>query len=397
MASPVTSWVPETDAEKRALEEQMERLLAHPVFKSSKRSAALLRHVVQATLQGQGALLKERTLGVEVFGRDAQYETNLDPVVRTTAGEVRKRIAQYYHEPGHEHEIRIDLPAGSYQPEFHLPAEVSIETAAPSQVTGARSTKDRKVRPFARIAMTAGVVLAVAAIAVRLSMPRPPIEAFWGPVLSTSAPVMIVIGEPPHAEAPASVPTSVAGHIVNNNHVVLADAAALSRLSSFLGQHGITPQLQGSPGTNFTDLQRGPAVLIAGFDNAWTMRLTSPLRFHFASETDPNLYWIEDRRNPADHSWVVNYGMPYSSLTQDYALVARFVAPATGQVTIVAAGVGDNGTAVAGDFLTNPKYAEALAQVAPKGWENKNIEVVIATQVIDGRSGPPRILAVESW
>jgi hypothetical protein len=395
MASPATSWIPETDAEKRALEEQMERLLAHPVFKGSKRSAALLRHVVQSTLQGQGPLLKERTLGVEVFGRDAQYETNLDPVVRTTAGEVRKRIAQYYHESGHEHEIRIDLPSGSYQAEFHLPAEISFEIAASTPV--APSTKDRKVRPFVRIAMTAVVVLAVAAIAVKLAMPRPPVEAFWGPVLSTSAPVVIVIGEPPHAEAPASGPTSVAGHIINNNHVALADAVALSRLSSFLGHHGVTHQLQAAEGTNFTDLQRGAAVLIAGFDNAWTRRLTDPLRFHFAGGTDPNLYWIEDRKNPADHSWVVNYGMPYSSLTQDYALVARFVATATGQVTIVAAGVGDNGTAVAGDFLTNPKYAEALAQVAPKGWENKNIEVVIATQVIDGRSGPPRILAVESW
>src|SRR5882672_5976472 len=135
MASPITSWIPETDAERRAVEEQLERILIHPVFRTSKRCASLLRHVVHSTLHGHGALLKERTLGVEVFGRDASYDTNLDPVVRTTAGDIRKRIAQYYHQSGHETEIRIDLPSGSYLPEFHLPAELSfgLTTTLPPQ------------------------------------------------------------------------------------------------------------------------------------------------------------------------------------------------------------------------------------------------------------------------
>ena len=70
--------------------------------------------------------LKERTLGVEVFGRAPDYDTNLDPVVRTTAVEIRKRIAQYYHEEGHQNEIRIDFPAGSYLPEFRMPEKPAV-------------------------------------------------------------------------------------------------------------------------------------------------------------------------------------------------------------------------------------------------------------------------------
>ena len=81
----------------------------------------MLRYVVERAIEGQTEHLKERTLGVAVFGRDPAYDTNLDPVVRVTAGEIRKRIAQYYHEPGHESEIRIDFPPGSYLPEFHVP------------------------------------------------------------------------------------------------------------------------------------------------------------------------------------------------------------------------------------------------------------------------------------
>ena len=75
-------------------------MLANPLFSHSKRYPNLLRYVVEQTLQGQTAPLKERTLGVEVFDRKLDYDTSLDPVVRTTAGEIRKRIAQYYQGAG---------------------------------------------------------------------------------------------------------------------------------------------------------------------------------------------------------------------------------------------------------------------------------------------------------
>ena len=110
------------ELEARAIREQLERLLLHQTFRNSKRYPALLRYVVEHTLRGNVEQLKERILGIEVFGRELDYDTNIDHIVRSTAGEIRKRIAQYYHEPGHESEIRIDLPSGSYVPEFHWPS-----------------------------------------------------------------------------------------------------------------------------------------------------------------------------------------------------------------------------------------------------------------------------------
>src|SRR5258706_12869793 len=104
-------------------------MLVNPHFSHSKRYPALLRYVVEQALAGHTDQIKERTLGIEVFGRTPDYDTNQDPVVRTTAGEIRKRIAQYYHEPGHQDELRIELPCGSYVPEFHMP--VQLERPAP--------------------------------------------------------------------------------------------------------------------------------------------------------------------------------------------------------------------------------------------------------------------------
>jgi hypothetical protein len=106
------AWTPSTDAEKEALLEQLERLLENQHFHKSKRFPAFLRFVVAEALSGRSEGLKERTLGIEVFGKDPNYDTTEDPIVRVTAGEIRKRIAQYYQEPGHEKEIRLLLPPG---------------------------------------------------------------------------------------------------------------------------------------------------------------------------------------------------------------------------------------------------------------------------------------------
>src|SRR5271170_3713538 len=98
--------------------EQLNRLLAHPLFTNSKRYPVLLAYTVEQALLGNAGELKERTIGIEAFGREPSYDVNLDPVVRTTAAEVRKRLIQYYYSPEHAGELVIELPLGSYVPSF---------------------------------------------------------------------------------------------------------------------------------------------------------------------------------------------------------------------------------------------------------------------------------------
>ena len=84
--------------EPSLIREQLNRLLAHTLFSQSKRYPVLLSYIVEQTLLGNAAYLKERTIGVEAFGRAPEYDVNLDPVVRTSAAEVRKRLVQYYYD-----------------------------------------------------------------------------------------------------------------------------------------------------------------------------------------------------------------------------------------------------------------------------------------------------------
>ena len=92
------AWHPQTKQDRDAILRELEAVLASPHFCNSKRYPTLLQYIVENTLAGKLDLLKERTLGVEVFDRPPTYDTNTDTVVRYTAGEVRKRLLLYYSE-----------------------------------------------------------------------------------------------------------------------------------------------------------------------------------------------------------------------------------------------------------------------------------------------------------
>src|SRR3984885_6159667 len=109
---------------------QLDLLIRDEVFRSSKRSVAFLKYVVEMTLNGSADQIKERTIGVEVFGRHPSYDTNLDHIVRTAATELRKKLATYYVDEKHRSELRMGLIPGSYIPRFALPGQArhTVET-----------------------------------------------------------------------------------------------------------------------------------------------------------------------------------------------------------------------------------------------------------------------------
>jgi len=109
------------------------QVIASPAFKGSRRSQQFLQFVVENALDGHFGELKERNLGIKLFDRPPSYNTADDAIVRVTACDVRKRLLQYYAEIDKASEFRIELPLGSYIPEFQrvpVPlASVSPESA----------------------------------------------------------------------------------------------------------------------------------------------------------------------------------------------------------------------------------------------------------------------------
>jgi len=180
--------------------------------------------------------------------------------------------------------------------------------------------------------------------------------------------------------------------------VIIDDISPLVDIAGMLQIHGKSYKIRGEAATTLTDLRQGPSVFIGAFDNNWTLRAIGPLRFHFANNADMSKFWIEDRQDPSHKNWLLDRTVQQETGTyKDYAIVARFIHPDTDRPVVVVAGLARGGTVAAGEFLVDPQYIRDLAQQAPKGWQRKNIEVVLETQIIDGRSGPPRIAAVHVW
>jgi hypothetical protein len=408
-----------------AIREQLDRLLAHPLFANSKRYPALLAYTVEQTLLGNASELKERSIGIEVFGRAPTYDANADPVVRITAGEVRKRLSIYYYDASHSGEPIIELPIGSYVPIFRQPdappdpplllPQPELVQPAPQGAMIAPSPSEPRRSRLGWLLVTCLAALACAAgvgIGLRIH-PPPPVEQptnvdrFWEPFISSPTPTTFCLGEPAKNinmdsinsfDAPVTPPPQpqqlyVRLHLSGN--LALADVVTLTRTAAALDTHHKTFRVVPASEASFAQLREGPIVLIGAFDNIWTLRVTQNLRFGFESKDGVAL--IVDRKSQQKTTWATAWDLPYQKLSRDYAIVARIHDSTTGQPVIIAAGISEEGTEAAGEILYNSVYLDSLLAKLPANWEKLNMEAVIETQVIEGHSGPPNILAVETW
>lgn len=109
------------------LQDHLKEVLEGDAFKGSHRSGQFLKHVVDQAIAGRFDCLKERVIGIEVFGRSPSYDTGTDAIVRVTASDVRRRLLQHYGRPGTAPEFRISLPSGSYIPKItHEPRHYKV-------------------------------------------------------------------------------------------------------------------------------------------------------------------------------------------------------------------------------------------------------------------------------
>ncbi len=400
-------------APSHLIEQQLLRIQSSPHFSHSRRYPSFLSYVVHKTLTGCQEELKERTIGIEAFGRSPNYDLNADPVVRVTAGEVRKRLAQYYYQPEHMEELRIELRPGSYIPEFKLapgqPAALSIEAPALQEP----ATQPAEVLPVSELphatkasyrskklilALAATLLIPVSVLLGGSYFHTSAVKLFWRPILDNHEPVLISVGSVlalTHSQDSGAGDTSVGGHPLHSDPVALADTIAMAKLQEVLGGRNRTINVESSAQTSFSDLQKGPIVLISGFNNPWTMRLTEPMRFHFVRPS-VDTFEIEDRVDPK-RKWSVYTSLALNKVTDDYGLIARFYDPLTEQIVIVAAGIGENGTIAAAEALSDERSLEDLKQDHRMPSEKANFEAVVQVRMIDGKPGRPKIVATSIW
>jgi len=372
--------------------EELERILASHEFQASKLCQNFLRYTVENTLAGQSANLKERTIGIEVFGKPTSYDPSDDAGVRVKAGEVRKRLRSYYLNQPVEAKVLIDLPSGTYIPEFHLLN--GTEKRISGQLSG------RRGRYLILIAAAALVLASVASLAFYWLRPPPVADSlreFWSPVFQSQKPVLVCAAPVPvYSDIRAlsvEPPTKVGDFaLIPDQFAAIGDVNTSLQIANLFGQMKEPYKLRIGKEVLYRDLRDGPAVLV-GFSYTQWHQIGDQFRYSIDLSHRP----FGVSQNGALTNWTIKTHPDDPELHEDYAIVSRFFYPGTNDMIVEITGISHYGTEAAGDLVTNPTLLPQVLRKLPAGWQQKNFQIVMHVDVISGFPSVPTVVATYVW
>jgi hypothetical protein len=395
-----------TEKRRATALKELANVLESEYFRGSQRCCHFLEYSVHFVLDGRPIHeLKERTLGVEVFHKAGDYDTAQDNIVRVTANEVRKRLAQYYGNAHHSENLTIQLPSGSYAADLRWSEEDSpppapgVSATEPGTPVLANLNLEEVHRSRIGWQITAACVLTLAVLSAvivyRHMRATDAIYGVWSPILENPRAAVICISQP-LAYRPNSnmdIPLGPEDRMIPmaDSFVGTGDAFALADIARLLSTRGKDWQLLPGNSTPSQTLLAGPIILIGVHANKWTRDMMGNLRFFFGIDNA-----IYDRSNP-NVKWSLDNLAPDWKTDEDYALVSRFTNPGSGQPVIVIAGLTNFGTQAAGEFFTDQSLLSEALQKAPKDWRHKNFQFVLHTKIIGNTPERPTVVATNYW
>lgn len=424
-----------------AVKAELCSMLEAPIFAHSSRCKRFLSHVVNQTLQGRADELKERTIGVSAFDRPSDYDTAEDPIVRVTANEVRKRIGQFYQDSPNSHTVQIEIPKGAYIPEFRiLPAKrngsagmmpISAPWQSVSPANGSKTSPDFHENPqnraslndsppfgsglvesknlarrklWSRIALLA-ILISAGATAANIWMVRSQrsYPRIWDSFQHAKVPVLVCLGahDIPEVSGNGNPDSDTFSNLVMHRQTIpIDDVSVITEVASLLGKQGVAFRVSAAGLTSLSDFRRQPVILIGAVDNIWTQRLTQALRYRLdvanSQAGQVPIATITDSIQPSGNSWTIDFSSPVSTWKSDYAIVARLDDPITGVPVLIDAGLGNDGSLAAAEFITSGASQSRLAN-DPLCRKKSNFEAIIETDIIGMRPGPPHLIRLECW
>jgi hypothetical protein len=335
------------------IESELKRILSSDFFKSSARCRDFLKHVVWVSCSVSPESLKERTIGVAVFGRAPDYDTGADAIVRVKATEVRRRLAQYNQSADPHRPVAIELNPGSYAPKITR----RTYPEAPLEDVPSKRSSGKIIIGAAIASLCLGLVWIIYAIPFAAS----PVKKFWRPFFGKER-LIICISNP------------AAYYLSVDELAKHGDSAKAFDLSEKLQTLGLPSRIAIANDVSASDLKASPVLLLGGPKyNRWTLPLTQNLRFTFkiidnkpriVDRDAPTRFW--DDQNPIAEK-----------TSEDYVVITRLVDSSFGRAVICVAGLKAVGTRAGAELIVNPAFLEKASKFAPEDWEKKNLQFVI--------------------
>ncbi len=370
---------PEIAAKEPELREHLRKLFESSSFKGSRRSQQFLQHIVEKALAGQADELKERSLGVALFGRVPSYDTGEDAVVRVTASDVRKRLHQFYSET--ETPIRVELLAGSYTPEFrYVPSRVPELLPPPASAPGGKGGGW-----WRSVALPAALVAALSVLGILLwnrqrgtasLSPRQVLP--WSVLLKDDRQLQLVLADPDvsamqeltgtqislpdyanrrYLADPETLSTDMrkAFRLLRGANVAAADVGIAVSVSRLAGSSSARMKINTARSMQLSAFRTDDDFVVLGSyrSNPWGMLYQDQLDFDFVRDPELNREIVRNKRVQAGE--LARY-VPTAGgwdTGDAFAIVALVGNPNQAGKVLLIAGTNAEGTEAAGQFVTN--------------------------------------------
>jgi hypothetical protein len=402
---------------KALLERHLVEVTKGAAFKGSQRSAQFLEYVVQQSASGRPELLKERLIGIKLFGRVPTYDTGEDAIVRVTATDVRRRLSQHYSSTGRSSEFRISLPLGKYVAEIvQTPATVGFPllwTGDPISAPEAMPPTTPPPSPDVRAAATASplpggrtwllasacmmaVGLASLGFAwwlmghLRHSVPAPQhAVAPWSSLFDGSRPVLIVASDPnieetqriahagialseyanqhylpPNVDQLPAMEVDFIKNILRGNKISSVDGSLIAGLVGLMAPGHFKPDVKAARDIRPEDLETSENLILLGSprSNPWAAMYDPLLDFRFVFDDLTQRELVRNvRPAPGEKTEYIPTAGGFDT-GKSYATISVFqMSGHVGKVLLIA-GANGEGTGAAGALVTDPSRWESALQ-----------------------------------
>jgi hypothetical protein len=375
-----------------------QRIVDSPQFCKSPRLSQFLLYIVAKTLQGRQNEVTEQQIGVHVFGRPHGYRTVDDNIVRNYARQLRKRLTEYFASDGVDHDLRLEIPVGSYLPAFTAPAFEKRQSAdvAPDQPTEDRPTLAGLATPtiaskwgwprlLTLFVYSAGLIWLTCLVQSRIATPRystEPAQLLWKAMLQGPGDTYIV---PPDAglnliEDLSHQPLPLADYLKADyldralprvdahsesdlrsqqltDFTNLQMVAALARLSEFSPAHVF---VRFPRDLRFDDLKRANAIIIgSSCSNPWAVIADGTTNFRIQCNPGMQGATVVNKKPQAGEA--ASYSSHWNEPIHETYSVISFVPHLSGYGRLLMLGGLDAaGTQAAGEALVR---SEAIAPI----------------------------------
>lgn len=421
---------------KVLLKRYLKEITEGPAFKGSLRSAQFLEYILWQSANGNAEDLKERTLGIELFGRAPAYDTGEDAIVRVTASDVRRRLAQHYSEGGITSEIRISLPSGGYVPKLvrvrrmttdqvarQLPPEediVQIPARGPSSLRAAGQRASFGWRYW--LLPILGIVAMVVGIALSIvNRPeRTPNDLMWDTnsapwtsIFDGSRRVVIVPSDPDieeiqrisHSSLPLSdyanqiylppgtsdlSPSEMSSmkEILRGDTISAFDGSIIANLALLMAHGRGQLLVKAARKFRMKDMQTDDNFIFLGNprSNPWTSMFNPVLDFKFAFDNKTQREFIRNAHPGKGES--IEY-IPTAGgfgTGESFATISVFHNPGYGGRVLIIAGSSGEGTEAAGELVTDPARWAATLQPCHlvQGTSRQSLQVLLHLEIMAG-------------